>query len=55
MSSSRSPGNPQCIADLGAQYISAKPEYNETHKDIYSELISNGLLQELQGDIQNSE
>ena len=32
MSTSRSPGNPQCITDLGAQYISAKPEYKESHK-----------------------
>ena len=32
MSTSRSPENPQCTADLGAQYISSKPEYNECHK-----------------------
>ena len=32
MSTSRSPGNPQCITDLGAQYISSKPEYEESHK-----------------------
>merc|ERR1719273_1228804 len=55
MSTSRSPGNPQCTADLGAQYISSKPEYNECHKDIYAELISSGLLQELQGEIKNSD
>ena len=32
MSTSRSPGNPQCITDLGAQFISAKPEYKESHE-----------------------
>ena len=32
MSTSRSPGNSQCIADLGAQYISVTPEYKAVHK-----------------------
>jgi renalase len=32
MSTSRSPTNPDCIADLGAQYISRRPEHREAHK-----------------------
>ena len=32
MSTSRSSGNSECIADMGAQYISATPEYEVTHK-----------------------
>ena len=52
MSTSRSPGNSQCITDLGAQFISAKPEYKESHEDIYDDLILNGLLQEQVGDQQ---
>lgn len=31
MSTSRSPHDPTCILDLGAQYISATPEYAELH------------------------
>ena len=31
MSTSRSPDNSQCIADLGAQYVTATPTYAEKH------------------------
>ena len=32
MSTSRSSNNSECIADLGAQYISVTPEYNIKQK-----------------------
>jgi len=32
MSTSRSPSNPNCTADLGAQYITATPQYLKEHK-----------------------
>ena len=32
MSTSRSPSNPSCTADLGAQYITATPQYLSDHK-----------------------
>ena len=33
MSTNRSPNNPNLTCDLGAQYISATPEYMEKHKE----------------------
>ena len=53
MSTSRSPTTDQCIADLGAQYISAKPEYVEVHSKIYSDLKSENLIQESNDQIEN--
>ena len=53
MSTSRSPGNPDCTADLGAQYISAKPEYFKSHSDIYQELIQNKLIRKFDGLVEN--
>jgi len=47
MATSRSPGNPQCKVDLGAQYISCSPENQINHQDVYEELISAGLLHHL--------
>merc|ERR1711997_367993 len=44
MSTSRSPGNSKCIADLGAQYISVTPEYEITHKSIYDQLIQENVI-----------
>ncbi|XP_071808431.1 renalase-like [Asterias amurensis] len=47
MSTSRSPDNPQCTADLGAQYITVTPDYAKKHESYHQELLTNGLLQPL--------
>lgn len=47
MSTSRSPSNAQCIADLGAQYISNSSEYEASHKTIYEELMNENLIKPL--------
>lgn len=44
MATSRSPHDPNCVVDLGAQYISATPEYAKLHKSYYDELLSAGVL-----------
>lgn len=44
MTTSRSPDDPNCVVDLGAQYISATPEYAKLHKSYYDELVSAGVL-----------
>eukprot|EP00095_Tigriopus_kingsejongensis_P010837 maker-scaffold332_size203095-snap-gene-1.19 protein:Tk10837 transcript:maker-scaffold332_size203095-snap-gene-1.19-mRNA-1 annotation:"hypothetical protein DAPPUDRAFT_327763" len=51
MSTSRSPGNPECTADLGAQYISVTTTYAQEHKSFHEELVSAGLLKPLTADI----
>merc|ERR1711976_72429 len=52
MSTSRSPADERCTADLGAQYISCTPEEYQRHKDIYEELQSQELLKPFQGSIE---
>lgn len=49
MSTSRPPDSWSHSADLGAQYISATPAYAESHHSLYSELLSSGVLQPLDG------
>jgi len=44
MSTSRSPKNGNCTVDLGAQYISATPHFQCNHGEIYTELVTNGVL-----------
>ncbi|XP_042238920.1 renalase-like isoform X2 [Homarus americanus] len=44
MSTSRSPHDSSCTADLGAQYISATPEYAKLHNLYYEELINAEVL-----------
>ncbi|ROT61390.1 putative renalase isoform X2 [Penaeus vannamei] len=44
MATSRSPHDKECTADLGAQYISATPEYAKLHTTYYEELINAGVL-----------
>ncbi|XP_078079703.1 renalase isoform X2 [Mustelus asterias] len=44
MSTSRSAHDPNCTADLGAQYISVTPYYAEKHQSFYEELLSRGIL-----------
>ncbi|XP_066521974.1 renalase isoform X2 [Hoplias malabaricus] len=48
MSTSRSPSNMSCTADLGAQYITATPYYSKIHKSFYEELLLNGVLKPLE-------
>ena len=47
MSTSRSSGNPDCIADLGAQYITVTPEYAIKHKEIHQDLIDSNVIKPL--------
>ncbi|KAJ8264388.1 hypothetical protein GJAV_G00148580 [Gymnothorax javanicus] len=47
MSTSRSPGNASCTADLGAQYISATPFYARKHQSFYEELLAHSILKPL--------
>ncbi|XP_069756738.1 renalase isoform X2 [Narcine bancroftii] len=47
MTTCRSPHDPNCTADLGAQYITAIPYYAEKHQSFYEELLSQGILKPL--------
>ncbi|XP_061083509.1 renalase isoform X5 [Conger conger] len=47
MSTSRSPSNGACTADLGAQYISATPFYAQVHHSFYEELLAHSILKPL--------
>ncbi|XP_072883463.1 renalase isoform X1 [Hemitrygon akajei] len=47
MCTTRSPHNPNCTADLGAQYITVTPYYAEKHQSFYEELLSHGILKPL--------
>ncbi|XP_078422081.1 renalase isoform X1 [Cetorhinus maximus] len=47
MSTSRSPHDSNCMADLGAQYITVTPYYAEKHQSFYEELLSHGILKPL--------
>ncbi|XP_035669580.1 renalase-like isoform X2 [Branchiostoma floridae] len=47
MSTSRCPEDPQCTADLGAQYVSATPDYAKSHASFYEDLLSAGVLKPL--------
>ncbi|KAM7381014.1 hypothetical protein PAMA_012043 [Pampus argenteus] len=49
MSTSRPPDSLSHSADLGAQYISATAAYAKSHHSLYSELLSSGVLQPLDG------
>ncbi|XP_059351197.1 renalase-like [Daphnia carinata] len=53
MSTSRSPHNSSCVADLGAQYITCKPYYAQEHSKEYEELLSKGVLEPLKISINN--
>ncbi|XP_068247553.1 renalase-like isoform X2 [Palaemon carinicauda] len=44
MSTSRNPNDAKSFVDLGAQYISATPEYAKLHSMYYEELIGAGIL-----------
>ncbi|XP_016431631.1 renalase, partial [Sinocyclocheilus rhinocerous] len=47
MSTSRSPNDPSCTVDLGAQYISATPYYARIHSSFYEELLAQDILKPL--------
>ena len=47
MSTSRNPEEIRCTADLGAQYISATPEYRQLHSCVYEGLLMAGSLKPL--------
>uniref|UniRef100_A0A3B1IQB6 Renalase, FAD-dependent amine oxidase n=1 Tax=Astyanax mexicanus TaxID=7994 RepID=A0A3B1IQB6_ASTMX len=48
MSTSRSPSNMSCTADLGAQYITSTPYYSKIHKSFYEELLQHDILKPLE-------
>ncbi|MCI4384175.1 hypothetical protein PGIGA_G00035880 [Pangasianodon gigas] len=52
MSTSRSPSNPLCTADLGAQYITATPYYSKIHKSFYQELLKHGIFKPLEATVE---
>ncbi|KAJ1529723.1 hypothetical protein ONE63_006476 [Megalurothrips usitatus] len=45
MSTSRSSGDAECTADLGAQYITVLPENFESSKEIYGGLLENHVIE----------
>ncbi|CAM4594000.1 unnamed protein product [Caretta caretta] len=47
MSTSRSPHNPRCTADLGAQYITLRPAYAPKHQSFYEDLLAHDVLKPL--------
>uniref|UniRef100_A0A1B6K8M7 Amine oxidase domain-containing protein n=1 Tax=Graphocephala atropunctata TaxID=36148 RepID=A0A1B6K8M7_9HEMI len=47
MTTSRSPVNSSCTADLGAQYITTTEDYIKSNFDIYGDLLSEGVLEPL--------
>ncbi|XP_078659916.1 renalase-like isoform X2 [Branchiostoma floridae x Branchiostoma belcheri] len=47
MSTSRCPEDQRCTADLGAQYVSATPDYAKAHASFYEALLTTGVLRPL--------
>ncbi|XP_064118040.1 renalase-like isoform X1 [Macrobrachium nipponense] len=52
MATSRNPQDGKTSVDLGAQYISATPEYSKLHSAYYEELIGAGILAPLTSHIE---
>ncbi|XP_028638118.1 renalase isoform X2 [Grammomys surdaster] len=52
MATTSNPHNPQCIADLGAQYITCTPQYAKEHQNFYEELLAHGILKPLTSPIE---
>uniref|UniRef100_A0A5F8HA52 Renalase, FAD dependent amine oxidase n=1 Tax=Monodelphis domestica TaxID=13616 RepID=A0A5F8HA52_MONDO len=53
MNTSCSTHNPQCTADLGAQYITCTPSsYAQRHESFYEELLAQGVLKPLTSPIE---
>lgn len=55
MSTSRCNKDSRCTVDLGAQYISATPEYQQRHASHYMELLEKCVLQKLSGEIEGQQ
>ncbi|XP_070544410.1 renalase-like isoform X2 [Ptychodera flava] len=53
MSTSRSPGDPKCTVDIGAQYITQTETYRLKHASFYEELLSRNIVRPLTGMIEN--
>ncbi|XP_020830614.1 renalase [Phascolarctos cinereus] len=47
MTTVQSPCDPQCRADLGAQYVTRTPHYAGQHQSFYDELLTQGVLKPL--------
>uniref|UniRef100_A0A4X2JZL4 Renalase, FAD dependent amine oxidase n=2 Tax=Vombatus ursinus TaxID=29139 RepID=A0A4X2JZL4_VOMUR len=47
MATAQSPRDPQCRADLGAQYVTRTPHYAGQHQSFYDELLTQGVLKPL--------
>lgn len=52
MITAKSPHNPRCTADLGAQYITRTPHYAKKHREFYEELLAHGILEPLTSPIE---
>ncbi|KAK2169433.1 hypothetical protein LSH36_10g12015 [Paralvinella palmiformis] len=52
MTTIQNPLDPRCTVDLGAQYISTEPKNFNANNSIYEELLNNGLLKPLNGQIE---
>ncbi|XP_004369960.1 renalase [Trichechus manatus latirostris] len=52
MTTANSPHNAQCMADLGAQYITCTPYYAKIHQSFYDELLAHGVLKYLTSPIE---
>ncbi|KAG9484991.1 hypothetical protein GDO78_008216 [Eleutherodactylus coqui] len=52
MSTSRSPSDPNCTVDLGAQYITVTPNYAKKHKTFHDELVAEGICKPLSAPIE---
>ncbi|KAK7805871.1 hypothetical protein U0070_009646 [Myodes glareolus] len=52
MITTKSPHNPRCTADLGAQYITRTPHYAKKHQEFYEELLAHGILEPLTSPIE---
>ncbi|XP_074088347.1 renalase isoform X1 [Macrotis lagotis] len=52
MTTVRSPHNPRCGADLGAQYITCSPPHHQQHHSFYDELLKHGVLKPLTSSIE---
>nr|XP_021510681.1 renalase-like [Meriones unguiculatus] len=52
MTTAKSPHDPRCTADLGAQYITCTPHYAKKHQKFYEELLAHGILEPLTSPIE---
>ncbi|XP_061491382.1 renalase isoform X2 [Rhineura floridana] len=55
MATSSSDHDPNCIADLGAQYVTRMPEYAQKHRGFYEDLLTHGVLRPLTAPVEGIE